>query len=101
MKLNEIETTPAECPNCFHVVDRASCLGREAARPSPGDATMCIRCGTMLVFEEREQLRLPTEEEAREFQANADVQLLQRAWRVTRKDQPPPHVGGYEKGRLK
>jgi hypothetical protein len=43
--------------------------------PNPGDFTVCIRCGSAIVFDEQTQFRKPTLQELRAF--NADPIAIQ------------------------
>ena len=38
-------------------------MENEQARPSPGDASFCVYCSTILIFAEDLSLRVPTDEE--------------------------------------
>lgn len=38
------------CPECGHEMDRATGAFSERARPQPGDISVCINCGTVLIF---------------------------------------------------
>lgn len=40
----------ALCPHCGYRVDSASALG-DAARPDPGDWSVCLRCGGVLMLD--------------------------------------------------
>lgn len=37
------------CPNCNKLLDAATELSKEV-KPNPGDISICIYCGTILVF---------------------------------------------------
>jgi hypothetical protein len=53
LKPDEMPTTrvPARfCPVCFIVVDAATCFTAKIA-PEPGDFTVCINCGAVLLFD--------------------------------------------------
>lgn len=43
-----IEAHP--CPACNAKLDRATCITDPGAGPSPDDVTVCLHCGTWLVF---------------------------------------------------
>jgi len=54
------------CPICEHVLSAASSV-YDAARPRPGDMSICVNCRGILVFTDRMTLRRATRGEAREF----------------------------------
>jgi hypothetical protein len=48
--MNNIHHTPTSlCPSCGHPLDAASGIDDNAA-PSPGDVTICAKCGELLAF---------------------------------------------------
>lgn len=53
-------TPPSTCPSCMATLDARTGID---ARPKPGDASICIECKTLLIFDENLRLRRPTEEE--------------------------------------
>lgn len=67
-----------ECPFCFHEMDRSSGVNHDKA-PTPGAATICIRCGGVSLFDEGLQLRAPTEDERRELLELPEVRAIQTA----------------------
>jgi hypothetical protein len=67
-----------ECPKCFHVMDRHSCVGDKACDPSLGDVTICFRCGTVLVFDEK-GVTEPDEETLRALEKNPVVVITRIA----------------------
>jgi len=46
-------------------------------RPSPGDVSMCLRCGALSVFTEAITLRAPTGEENESLQRDSRITELQ------------------------
>jgi hypothetical protein len=44
------KTPSAACPRCQKLLDRVDALIGGPATPKPGDVTLCIGCGTILVF---------------------------------------------------
>lgn len=71
--------SPQACLACGHVVDRQGQLScddddDEYAMPAPGDCTLCIRCGYVMVFDHTLRFRRPTPEEKREFDNDHRVQ---------------------------
>jgi len=69
------ELAPSPCCECKHVVDHATGDGQ----PSPGDWTLCIRCGSLNVFDDNLMLRAPTLDEFLDAAKNSDVQRKRRA----------------------
>lgn len=67
MRRPKNETTrhpPCLCPVCFKMVDAASPARKNATyRAKPGDLSICLYCGSRLVFTRTMQLRLLTERE--------------------------------------
>lgn len=61
--MNEATLPKSECPICFYEMDAATALEGDRATPMPGDYSLCINCGALLVFEERSQLRQATEDD--------------------------------------
>jgi len=65
MKDNFVRMASTECPHCHCMHDTASCASapNKKLRPKPGNVTMCIRCGAILVFTRSMNLRMMTERE--------------------------------------
>jgi hypothetical protein len=60
--------TPSPCPVCWSTLDAAKSVGTDpAARPGPGDLTICAYCRTVLVFGPGLQLREADDKERAEF----------------------------------
>ncbi|WP_423396052.1 hypothetical protein [Burkholderia sp. LMG 21824] len=58
--------------------------------PEPGDVSICIRCGQYAVFTDNGTLREPTDDEAREFARDHDMQVMRAIWERTCKTNSPP-----------
>jgi hypothetical protein len=71
------------CPYCGHLLDSATAMDDAPARPKPGDVTMCIKCGFLLVFDDTMRLTKPDEALLVEAMEHPDVKLMLRAWRET------------------
>lgn len=54
---------PAECPNCGFVSDMASAIDNENAKLKPGDVSICIACGHLMVAKDDLTFRNPTDDE--------------------------------------
>jgi hypothetical protein len=62
----------AKCPHCGHEVDRTF-EAHGDAKPSPGDTSLCIRCGGVSVFTSELGQRLPSETERLEIENDPEV----------------------------
>jgi hypothetical protein len=79
MKLGTDRHIPkSACTNCGKVLDGATCVGTDAA-PDPGDATICINCGHLMVFDAALGLRELTAEEIRQMAGDERILAVQRA----------------------
>jgi len=66
------------CPHCGYTLDAHGTVpGEPDSAPSPGDATVCIGCGGVLVFTEELGLRAATDEEMRVFDRDPHIQEVQ------------------------
>jgi hypothetical protein len=63
MTLDAVVTPDSSCPQCGKRFDRASSVINDHARPSPGDFSLCIACGTVLRFTDDLSVRLATHDE--------------------------------------
>jgi len=54
---------PDTCPHCKRMLDAAAVSTGESIEPSPGDVTVCLRCGHPMVFTEAMRVRSMTPEE--------------------------------------
>lgn len=81
MKVGEsIKVRRSYCIECGKLLDGASAVDDEGRiQPSPGDATICIYCGHLMVFDEKQRLRNPTREEMIEFAGDRRILMIQRA----------------------
>lgn len=80
----EIEMPEAECPNCGALNDTASPFD-EDAEPKPGDASICIMCGHLSVFDDNLVLRNPTDEEIYKYAGDERIVLAMTALHHVRK----------------
>lgn len=67
------------CPNCGEVLDAATHPTEDVA-PTPGDLTMCIKCGEFFSFDDGLKFR-PLDEDALTEAPLIEIQRLRRAWR--------------------
>ena len=74
-----------QCPTCHEVLD-ATTAHSGSALPTPGDPTICLYCGEILIFGAGLQMRLPSGSELRDLQADAslwaELTTLQRQFRA-------------------
>jgi hypothetical protein len=73
------------CPNCGARLDGHDTTDGELAIPANGDTSLCIYCGSLLVYEgigENLTLRKPTAEELHDMLASPDIQHALQAWRL-------------------
>ena len=75
-----VKLPPDECPVCGGHVDAASKLGGDA-EPKEADATICIHCGSILIFDERLRLRMAEEHERKEIEVIPAVRKARDAIR--------------------
>lgn len=90
---NAYELPGRVCPWCNHELPLASEVAKRgelrARRPSPGDATLCIRCGEFSVFADDLSLTKPSDEDFVEFASDPRVQAIRKAWTAMMKTNKP------------
>lgn len=59
----------AVCPTCHITLPNTTCMTEEDSPPRPGDFSVCMNCGEILVFEDSLLLIYPN---SQEFQALFD-----------------------------
>lgn len=67
-----------ECLGCGKKVDDVICVSGKGS-PRPGDVTVCLYCGHIMVFVEGGDLRNPTSSEMDKIAGDRRVIALQRA----------------------
>jgi hypothetical protein len=85
-KRQSFRMPPGHCPSCGHKLDAATSLDNEL--PSPGDASLCLYCQNIMILDVDDTLRLPTDEERAELEADPDVQDLRARVRQFVADNP-------------
>jgi DNA-directed RNA polymerase subunit RPC12/RpoP len=70
------------CPYCGHQVDSASSLTTPTP-PEPEDVSICIQCGSLMIYDQSMRLRRTTDDELKELMEYPDVLRTLRAWRET------------------
>jgi hypothetical protein len=75
-----------KCPNCKYSFTAHTDITNEIAKPTEGDYTICINCGSVLLYQ-KDTLKLMTEEEIDNLPwgIKDSIGILKVAWReVTR-----------------
>lgn len=90
MSENTTRTPDQECPCCHYVMDAHSPLDNGPATPGEGDISICLRCGSFLVFNKDLQLAVAQEKDLDEIKKYPEdyVRMLaaQRLIRLTNYD---------------
>jgi hypothetical protein len=79
--MRETRVPGARCLYCGTQLDAASSMFGDH-KPSPGDATICLYCGHIMVFRKRGRKRVldnPNREEARRIAGDPRILRLQQA----------------------
>lgn len=66
------------CPNCGKRLDAATCFTDPAAKPAPGDLTICFYCGHLMAFADDLRVRQLTDPEMVEVAGDPRILALQR-----------------------
>ena len=83
--LGDGREVPAECPNCGTVHDMASAVD-DNVWPKPGDASICIMCGHLSVFDEHLKLRHMTDDEVDKYAGDDRIVAAMTALHYVRKE---------------
>lgn len=65
------------CTNCGKLVDGASSFETDRS-PRPGDATICVYCGHLMVFDDTMKLRELNDQEIVELAGDPRLLLMQK-----------------------
>jgi hypothetical protein len=65
------------CPDCGYELDAATGVTDQAAVPSPGDLSLCLRCTTLLRFDATMHVRALSPAEFRELPEDVRAWLRQ------------------------
>lgn len=79
----ETRTPESKCPVCGHILDAATSINGEF-EPRPGDVTLCVQCGEILIFNKDLRGRIPTAEEKLQYGDMPEVivaQIFIRGWK--------------------
>lgn len=61
--------TKGKCPVCSEILDGATNVTDDTS-PQKGDVSICVYCGSVLVFNEDQTLRIATDEELKSMPAD-------------------------------
>jgi hypothetical protein len=79
MKLGvDSRVPPSACLSCGALNDAATGVNNDA-RPSPGDVTVCLYCGHIMVFSDDLLMRNPTAAEIHQIAGDPRILMVQRA----------------------
>lgn len=68
------------CPFCNYILNAATAGPHNPdASPEPNDATICINCGGVLIYDEHTRVRKPTDQELAEVMADPNATLMVQA----------------------
>jgi hypothetical protein len=68
----QVRVRRSACPTCGTTLNAASAVGEADSKPSQGDFTLCINCGTIMRFGEKLELILCSQQEVKEFMEMED-----------------------------
>lgn len=83
------------CPKCGAINDCHTHVGLGDVAPSPGDASVCLYCETILVFGDDMSLRVMDEGEFKKLSAEhraeiAKARLMAILFNIKKRNQTPP-----------
>lgn len=68
------------CLNCGEMMDGATAVGEEGrVMPSPGDVTVCLYCGHLMMFDDQLAFRNPSDAEIIELAGDERVVTIGKA----------------------
>ena len=76
--MREHHVPDSHCLECHAVIDMAGGIRTEDA-PSPGDISLCLYCGHVMIYGENLGLREPTDSEIVEIADNPELVLASNA----------------------
>jgi len=73
------------CAFCGYEADSAAAVNEPNAYPTDGDASLCIKCGKINLFDRHQAggMRRPSEKEQKDLDASPNVQKVIEAWEAT------------------
>jgi uncharacterized OB-fold protein len=75
MTLKDYKIPESPCPNCGKVCDAAT----GDRDPNPGDASLCLYCGHLTVYDDALKMREPTDAETKWLAGNPKLVLYSKA----------------------
>jgi hypothetical protein len=78
-----VKLPESKCPTCGYVMDSATCIEKKAYRPKPGDLSICLKCGEILIFKADLRADLPDVADLLNMPKETE-ELLMRAQRTIR-----------------
>jgi hypothetical protein len=82
------QLNPAWCPSCFTVLDAATCMTADDAKPQPGDYTVCIGCAQVLRFTPQMDLEMSSLEAIPTHSRMAFARVVQEITKRTKPVEP-------------
>jgi hypothetical protein len=77
------------CPYCGKVNDTHASYDDTTKKPIHGDASLCIGCGNLGVFDAHNRnIRQASTIELKEFMSDRDIAMVVAAWTLTRDARP-------------
>lgn len=75
-----LDVPPRPCLGCGKINDAASVVEKHSMdKPGPGDVTVCIHCGHIMIFAHDLTVRNPTDAEIRLIAGDRRILAIQRA----------------------
>lgn len=74
-----MEIDPLSCLGCGETLDAATCIENQDATPQEGDASICLYCGHLQIFDNN-KFRNPTDEDLEDM----DLVALSRVTKFTK-----------------
>lgn len=75
--MNDPRHIESNCPQCNYFMDASTSIdGDEDIKPSPGDISLCIKCGAMLDFDDDMKLQFLSQEKFEELDENTRSQIV-------------------------
>jgi len=75
--MNDPHHYESNCPQCNYFMDASTSIdGDENVKPSPGDISLCIKCGAMLDFDDDMKLQFLRQEKFEELDDETRSQIL-------------------------
>lgn len=74
------------CPACGYVMDDATAADGSNVWPEPGDFSLCLRCGEVLVYNGQMTVRRATNAEINELEPAHRAELISYSQLIVRED---------------